>query len=47
MRTRLALVALAAALSTACGEGPLVPTTGAIRIALTTTGADRMRTATP
>src|SRR5256712_13063570 len=40
MRTRLALVALAAALSTACGEGPLVPTTGAIRIALTTTGAD-------
>src|SRR5205809_991613 len=40
MRTRLAVVALAAALSTACGEGPLVPTTGAIRIALTTTGAD-------
>ena len=40
MRTRLALVALAAALSTACREGPLVPTTGAIRIALTTTGAD-------
>src|SRR5437773_921536 len=40
MRTRLALVALAAALSTACGEGPLVPTTGAIRVALTTTGAD-------
>src|SRR2546422_3952239 len=40
MRTRLALVALAAALSTACGEGPLVPTTGAIRIALSTIGAD-------
>src|SRR5439155_1260977 len=40
MRTRLALMALAAALSTACGEGPLVPTTGAIRVALTTTGAD-------
>src|SRR6266516_5242816 len=40
MRPRLAVVALAAALSTACGEGPLVPTTGAIRIALTTTGAD-------
>src|SRR5437773_786576 len=40
MRTRLAVVALAAALSTACGEGPVVPTTGAIRIALTTTGAD-------
>src|SRR2546425_706299 len=40
MRTRLALVALAAALSTACGEGPLVPTSGAIRIVLTTIGAD-------
>src|SRR5256886_9131117 len=31
MRTRFALVALAVALSTACGEGPLVPTSGAIR----------------
>src|SRR2546430_3701386 len=40
MRTRFALVALAVALSTACGEGPLVPTSGAIRIVLTTIGAD-------
>src|SRR3989440_265483 len=40
MRTRFALVALAAALSTACGEGPLVPTSGAIRIVLATIGAD-------
>src|SRR5947199_280915 len=40
MRTRFALVALAVALSTACGEGPLVPTSGAIRIVLTSSGAD-------
>ncbi|OLB60470.1 MAG: hypothetical protein AUI13_00160 [Gemmatimonadetes bacterium 13_2_20CM_2_69_23] len=33
-------MALAVALSTACGEGPLVPTSGAIRIVLTTIGAD-------